>query len=284
VKPQAFEYLRATSLDEALGLLAARPGEARPIAGGQSLVPVMNMRLARPAALVDIGRLEVLRGVAVEKGVLRLGALTLHRELAESPAVAEHAPLLARAAPHIGHEAIRNRGTLGGSLAHADPAAELPACAVALDARVVAASRRGRRTIPAGQFFLGPYTTALEPDELVVALEVPLASSGRRVAFHELARRAGDFAMAGGVALARPAGGKLREVRLVFFGVGSAPALARGAAAAAEGRAPTADVVAAAQRALASDVTPQPDLHSSAAMKAHLLRVLLGRLLEELAA
>lgn len=284
MKPAGFEYLRAKSLDEALELLAARPGDARPIAGGQSLVPVMNMRLARPEALVDIGRLEALRGIAVEEGVLRLGALTLHRELAGSPAVAEHAPLLSRAAPHIGHEAIRNRGTLGGSLAHADPAAELPACVVALDGRIVAASRRRRRAIPAEKFFVGPYTTALEPDELVVSVEIPLAPPGRRVAFHELARRVGDFAMAGGAALARRSGAALREVRLVFFGVGTRPALARAGAAAVEGRAASPEVVAAAQRALATDVQPQPDLHHSAAMKAHLLRVILGRLLEELAA
>lgn len=283
MKARGFEYQRATSLDEALDLLAARPGEARPIAGGQSLVPVMNMRLARPAALVDIGRLDALRGIALEKGALRLGALTLHRELIESPVVAEHAPLLARAAPYIGHEAIRNRGTLGGSLAHADPAAELPACVLALDGRIVAASRRGRRTLGAEEFFLGPYTTALEPDELVVAVEVPLAP-GRRMAFHELARRVGDYAMAGGAALARRGGAALREVRLVLFGVGDRPVLARAAAAAVEGRAATPDVVAAAQRALRSDVEPRPDLHHSAPMKAHLLRVLVGRLLEELAA
>ncbi|HEY6004880.1 MAG TPA: FAD binding domain-containing protein, partial [Anaeromyxobacter sp.] len=203
MKPHGFEYLRASSLGEALELLATRAGDARPIAGGQSLVPVMNLRLARPEALVDIGRLDALRGIAVEKGALRLGALTLHRELVESPVVAEHAPLLSRAAPYIGHEAIRNRGTLGGSLAHADPAAELPACVLALDGRIVAASRRGRRTLAAEQFFLGPYTTALEPDELVVAVEIPLAPPGRRVAFHELARRIGDYAMAGGAALAR---------------------------------------------------------------------------------
>lgn len=284
MKPHAFEYQHAKSLDEALELLAARKGEARPIAGGQSLVPVMNMRLARPEALVDIGGLDALRGIAVEKGQLRLGALTLHRELLESPLVAEHAPLLARAAPYIGHEAIRNRGTLGGSLAHADPAAELPACVLALDARIVTASKRGRRTIGADQFFRGPYTTALEPDELVVAVELPRAPAGRRVAFHELARRAGDFAMAGGVALARRDGAALRDVRLVFFGVGNRPVLARGAAAAVEGRAPSPEAVGAAQRALTSDVEPQPDLHNSAAMKAHLLGVVLGRLLQELAA
>lgn len=284
MKPQAFEYLRATSLDDALAHLAARPGEARPIAGGQSLVPVMNMRLARPTALVDIGRLDALRGISVEKDALRLGALTLHRELATSPVVAEHAPLLARAAPFIGHEAIRNRGTLGGSLAHADPAAELPACAVALGARIVVASQHGRRTVAAEQFFLGPYTTALGPDELVVALEVPVAPPGRRVAFQELARRAGDFATAGGAAVALRSGATLRNVRLVFFGVGGAPALALAAAAAVEGRAPSSDVRAAAARALASDVEPQPDLHASAAMKAHLLRVVLERLLQELAA
>jgi aerobic carbon-monoxide dehydrogenase medium subunit len=284
VKPHGFEYLRANSLDEALELLAARAGEARPIAGGQSLVPIMNLRLARPEALVDIGRVEALRGIAVEKGVLRLGALTLHRELAESPLVAEHAPLLSRAAPYIGHEAIRNRGTLGGSLAHADPAAELPACVLALEGRIVAASRRGRRTLGAEQFFLGPYTTALEPDELVVAVEIPLAPPGRRVAFHELARRTGDYAMAGGAALARKSGAALREVRLAFFGVASRPVLARAAAAAIEGRAVGPDVLAAAQKALGADVQPQADLHHSAPMKAHLVRVLLGRLLEELAA
>jgi carbon-monoxide dehydrogenase medium subunit len=284
VKAHAFEYLRATTLEQALAHLAARPGEARILAGGQSLVPVMNMRLAAPAALVDVNRIGSLATVERVGEVLRIGALTRHCDLVTSPAVAQHAPLLARAAPCIGHEAIRNRGTLGGSLAHADPGAELPACALALDATVRLASTRGTRTVAADDFFLGPYTTALEPDEMIVALDVPAGRPGARCAFHELARRAGDYAMAGLAATARREGAVLRGVRLAFFGVGGRPVLARAAAAEVEGRAPTPEVVLAAQRALPVDVEPQPDLHSSAAMKAHLVRVLTERVLAALAA
>jgi carbon-monoxide dehydrogenase medium subunit len=284
LKASAFEYLRATTLDQALALLAQRAGEARVIAGGQSLVPVMNLRLAAPSALIDVNPIAELAGLTVSGGQLRLGALTRHRELADSPVVAEQAPLLARAAPHIGHEAIRNRGTIGGSLAHADPAAELPACVLALGGRIAVASVRGRRTIPAQDFFQGPYTTALEADELLVAVEIPVAPRGQRSAFLELSRRAGDYATAGLAALATRDGAKLRQVRLVVFGVSSRPVLARAAAAALEGRAADPETIAAVQRALDQEVAPVADLHHSAATKAHLVRVLAGRALTELSA
>lgn len=284
MKAHDFEYLRVSTLDEALALLAGRAGEARVIAGGQSLVPVMNMRLAAPAALVDINHIASLAGLRVGGGVLRIGALTRHRELAESAVIAEHAPLLARAAPFIGHEAIRNRGTIGGSLAHADPGAELPACVLALGGLIVAASVRGQRRIAAEEMFLGPYTTALEPDELLVGVEIPLPRPGQRVAFQELSRRLGDYAMAGVAAVARRDGPALREVRLAFFGIGGRTVLARKAGAAVEGRSASPETVAVAQRALGEDVKPVGDLHNSAAMKAHLVRVLAGRVLAELGA
>ena len=283
MKAHAFEYLRARSLGEALAALAARPGEARVLAGGQSLVPLMNMRLASPAALVDVGAVPELRGVEVRDGCLRLGALTRHHELLDIPEIAEHAPLLARAAPYVGHAAIRNRGTLGGSLAHADPGAELPACVLALGGRVLVASTRRTRAIAAEQFFLGPYTTALDPDEILLGVDLPIARADGRYSFHEFARRAGDFAMAGLAAVGRREAGTLCGVRLAFFGLGGTPLLAPRAAAAVEGRTPTPDVLAVVERALGEDLSPQPDLHTSAAMKAHLVRVLAARTLAELA-
>jgi carbon-monoxide dehydrogenase medium subunit len=284
LKASAFEYLRATTLDEALAFLARHPGEARVLAGGQSLVPVMNLRLAAPAALVDINPIAELGGLEVGRGHLRIGALTRHRELADSPLVAENAPLLARAAPHIGHEAIRNRGTIGGSLAHADPAAELPACVLALGGRIAVASARGRRVVAAADFFQGPYTTALAPEEMVVAVEIPLPPRGQRCAFLEISRRVGDYATAGLAALAVRDGRKLRQVRLVVFGVSSRPVLAAAAAAAIEGREVGPDTVAAVKQALRRDVQPVADLHHSAAMKGHLVGVLAGRALAELGA
>lgn len=283
LKAPRFEYLRATTLDEALALLAEHAGEAKLLAGGQSLVPAMNMRLAAPAVLIDVNGIATLAGVDVVDGRLRIGALTRHRELIESPEVTARAPLLARAARHIGHDAIRNRGTIGGSLAHADPAAELPACVLALSGVIVAASARGLRRIAAEDFFLGAYTTALEPDEMIVAVEVPPPQPGHRAAFQELCRRLGDYAMAGLAAFARRDGDELRDVRLAFFAVSDRPVLARAAAAAVEGRAVSPETVAAALRALAEDIDPMADLYNSAAMKAHLMRVLAGRALAELA-
>ncbi|MFN3615176.1 MAG: FAD binding domain-containing protein, partial [Rubrimonas sp.] len=207
MKAASLSYARAASIEEALALLARGGEAARVLAGGQSLVPALNLRLIEGPLLVDIGRIDALRGVALADGALRLGALTRHAELAIHPLVAAHAPMLAQAAPLIAHAAIRAKGTLGGSIAHADPAAELPACLLALDATVEAQGPQGARRIAAADFFLGMFRTALAPDEIVTAVEVPLAAAGRRHAVRELARRSGDYAIAGLALAATPAGG-----------------------------------------------------------------------------
>lgn len=281
MKPAPFEYHRPASLVEAFDLLERYGEDGRILAGGQSLVPALNMRLATPRAVIDINRLPGLDAIRLAPEGLVLGALARHEAVERSPLVREHAPLLALAMPHVGHEAIRTRGTVGGSLALADPAAELPACAVALDATIRVEGRRGRRDVPAADFFHGVYTTALEPGELVVEVVVPSAT-GWRSAFQELARRHGDFALAGLAARARVEGDALREARLVFFGVGAAPVRARGAERALAGRRADADAIAAAQRALAGELDPPGDVHGSAALRRHLAGVLLSRVVTQL--
>lgn len=283
VKAPAFAYDRPPSLEAACELLAAQGTEARLLAGGQSLIPALNLRLSAPALLIDISGLAELKGIAVAGPVLRIGALTRHVELERSAEIARAAPLLARAAPHIAHAAVRNRGTIGGSLALADPAAELPACALALDAVIVARSRGGERRIKAADFFRGLFETALRPDEILVAVEVPVAAPETRSAILELARRHGDYAIVGAAVQAKVASRGIAEPRIVFFGVGDRAVRCLGVEAALEGRAIEPATVTAAQNALAADLKPQDDLQASAATRAHLARVLLGRALAQLA-
>jgi carbon-monoxide dehydrogenase medium subunit len=281
MKPAPFEYHRPASLAEAFDLLERYGDDGRILAGGQSLVPALNMRLATPRAVIDINRLPGLDAIRLAPEGLVLGALARHEAVERSPLVGEHAPLLALAMPHVGHEAIRTRGTVGGSLALADPAAELPACAVALDATIRVEGRRGRRDVPAADFFRGVYTTALEPGELVVEVVVPRAT-GWRSAFQELARRHGDFALAGLAARARVEGDAIREARLVFFGVGAAPVRARGAERALAGRRADTEAIGASRRALAGELDPPGDVHGSPALRRHLAGVLLSRVLVQL--
>src|SRR5262249_6437320 len=282
MKPVAFEYHRPTSLTETFDLLDGCGDDGRTLAGGQSWVPALNRRLATPRAVIDINRVPELDAIRVTPEGLVIGALVRQEALERSPLVREHAPLIAAAMPHIGHAAIRARGTLGGSLAHADPAAELPACLVALDARIRAMSRRGGRDIAAADFFRGIYTTALEPGEVLTEVMVPAMSAGWHSGFEELARRHGDFALAGLAAHARMERGVIWEPRLVFFGVGVAPVRARHAEAAMAGR-PTRDAIEAAQRALDADLAPPGDIHASSPLRRHLARVLLGRVVARLA-
>jgi carbon-monoxide dehydrogenase medium subunit len=242
VKPAAFDYVRADSVAQAAALLRRHGDAARLIAGGQSLLPALNLRLAAPALLIDIGRIASMRGIAVRDGVLDIGAATRHADLLHAPPIAEHAPLLALAAAHIAHPAIRNRGTLGGSLAYADPAAELPACVIALGARIVAESERGERVLPATDFFTGLFATQLAADEVLTRIEIDVPAHGQRVAFHELARRGGDYALVGLAARASVADGQFSSLHLGYFAVGATPILARNAAAALTGCA--VDVVA----------------------------------------
>lgn len=224
MKPPAFAYHRPETVGEALDLLAELGEEAKILAGGQSLVPLMNFRLAVPAHVVDINGLAELALSASRGGLLRLGALTRHCELERSALVRDAAPLLAAAAPYVGHPQIRSMGTLGGSLSHADPSAELPSCVLALDASVVVSSIRGERRVPAGEFFASHFTTTLEPDELVVAVEVPLPSGRVGCAFTEVAARHGDFALAGAAAVVTlDDSGAVVDARIVCAAVAPTP-------------------------------------------------------------
>jgi aerobic carbon-monoxide dehydrogenase medium subunit len=282
MKPAPFEYHRPASLSEAFDLLDRYGSEGRILAGGQSLVPALNMRLATPSALIDINRLPDLDAIRVTREGLVIGALARHEAVEHSPLVREHAPLIAAAMPHVGHAAIRTRGTFGGSLALADPAAELPACVVALDATIRVTSRRGRRDIAAADFFRGIYTTALAPAEILTEVVVPPAPAGWRSGFLEIARRHGDFALAGVAALARVDGDVVARARLTFFGVGLGPVRARGAEAALAGRRADAECLAAGGRALDAELDPPGDIHGSPALRRHLARVLLARVMRNL--
>jgi carbon-monoxide dehydrogenase medium subunit len=277
MKAPAFAYAKPRALEEAFDLLERHGEQARIIAGGQSLVAMLNLRVASPDILVDITGIGGLDRIAVSGGKLHVGALVRHREIERSPVVAQHCPLLAQAAPHIAHVAIRNAGTFGGSLALADPAAEWPACCLALDAEFRLVSRKDERRVKAREFFKGLYETALEPGELLAEVEIPLLP-GYRSAFLELSRRRGDYAIVGLAALAKNDGGRLRDLRLAYLGAGSTPLLARNAMQAAEGQAPAKDYAAA----LARDLAPLADLENTPETKLHLANVLAGRALAAL--
>ena len=284
MKAPPFAYARARSLSEVFDLLERHGDGAKLLAGGQSLIATLNMRLSAPELLIDITRLTELTGISVRDGVVRIGALTTHAEIERSAEIRKHLPLLAQAAPHIAHAAIRNVGTFGGSIALADPAAEWPACCVALDAQFVIAGKAGTRRVAARDFFKGLYATALRPDEVLTQVEIAVQGPEYRSAFVELTPRRGDYAIVGLAAVAKCVGGVLSDLRLVFLGVGQVPVLARGAMAAMEGKRAAANAIAAATQALARDLDPGPDLYSSAATKMHFARALTGRALTALAA
>lgn len=281
MKPASFRYFRPTALDEALALLAEHGGEAKPLAGGQSLIPAMNFRLARPQALVDLSGIAELAYVRSEPDRLTIGAMTRQRAVERSDVVRREAPLVAEALPFVAHPQIRNRGTVGGSLAHADPAAELPAVMLALDARFRARSREHERTIPAGEFFTGILETALGPDELLVEVAVPRAPARSGHAFMEVARRHGDYALVGVAALVALDGrGRCEVARIALVSVGDGPVLAIQAAAALTGEKPTAAAIeAAAEAAARRDIDPPSDIHASAVYRRHLAAVLTRRVL-----
>ncbi len=289
VKAGVFRYERARSLDDAVGMLARHGAGAALIAGGQSLVPALNLRMAGPDILIDISRIDELRGIRLigdgPSRRLRIGAMTRHAELARAPEIAAHAPLLHCAVRHAAHAASRNRGTFGGSLAHADPAAELPACALALGARMHVAGRDGARVIDASDFFVGLHETAIRPGEILVAVEVDALRDGFRPGFAELARRQGDYALVGLAVHARPIPRRtcFAAVSPAFFSVASRPVLARTAARVLmdESLADT-DRLRLAQQALAADLDPPDDPQASSAMRLHLAGVLLGRVVAQL--
>jgi carbon-monoxide dehydrogenase medium subunit len=276
MKASAFAYARATSVGNALDLLAAHGDRAKVLSGGQSLMPAMNLRLISPELIVDIGEIAELRGIAVSGGVLTIGALTRHADLARSSEIAAHAPLLTEAIAHVAHPAIRNKGTLGGSLAHADPASELPACMVALKATIIVRGQAGERRIAAEDFFTGIYETVLSAQELLVAVELPVAGKNSAYFFFEFARRHGDYAIAGLAAQAIVEGGVFTELRPVFFAVGDRPVLARAAAKLVK-TSITPAMLSAASTALGEELDPQGDQQASASMRRHLAKVLLAR-------
>lgn len=282
MKAPPFHYVKPDSLDEVFDLLAEHGDAAEILAGGQSLMPALHLRLSRPTLLIDINGIDALAGIDGDGEAVRIGALVRHGELLRSPVVRERLAVIARAMPHVAHVAIRNRGTFGGSIAHADPAAELPACMLALDATLVVASARGRREIPAADFFLGLYETARAPDELLLEARIPADPPARVSAFHELSRRHGDFAIVGLAATANRGQRGLERVRLAFFGCEDRAKLAHGAAAAASGWLDAA-AIDAAVAALADDLDPVANLLGGAATKRHLAGVLARRGLAELA-
>jgi carbon-monoxide dehydrogenase medium subunit len=274
VKPAPFAYKKARSLEEAVALLGEHK-EARLLAGGQSLIATLNMRLSQPSMLIDINGVSGLGGTAHKNSKVEIGALVRHAQAERSELIAKHAPLIARAMPHIGHPAIRNRGTLGGSIAFADPAAELPACLLALDGEIDAVGPKGKRTIRAQDFFQGLFETALGAQEILTAIRVPAVTKESRIGFAELARRHGDYAIVGLAASARGDGKKLSDVHLAYFGVGATPIRARKAEAAlASGS--VDDAVAAL------DLEPQDDVQATGAVKKHLAGVLLRRVAAQL--
>jgi carbon-monoxide dehydrogenase medium subunit len=277
VKPAPFAYAKARTLDHAIELLGGGD-DARLLAGGQSLIATLNMRLSHPALLVDINGIGGLDGIIRKNGHIEIGALVRHAQAERSSDIAREAPLIALAMPHIGHPAIRNRGTVGGSIAFADPAAELPACLLALGGEVDIAGPQGRRTVKADDFFKGLFETALAPSDVLTVIRVPAATADTRVGFAEFARRHGDYAMAGLAACARAGAKRLDDVRLVYFGVAATPVRAHNAEAALAG----GDVDAAVS-ALAKDLDPPDDMQASGAAKRHLAGVLLRRVAKQLA-
>jgi aerobic carbon-monoxide dehydrogenase medium subunit len=258
-----FKYEAPATVAEATGLLAEHQDEATLLAGGQSLIPLLALRLAHPAVLVDINGLDELSGVSVTDGRVAIGALTREYMAEESETVAAAVPLLAAALPLIGHEAIRNRGTIGGSLAHADPAAELPAVARALDAELVVRSESDERVIPASEWFEGYLTTSRRPDEILVEVRFPVAEPGTGVAFQEVARRHGDFAMVGLAASLTLTDGTISDARLAFSGVADVPVRAAEAESLLVGQQPSAELFAEAARRAAAALDPPADLHGS---------------------
>ena len=280
MKAPQFNYIRADNLDQVLSLLAEHGDDARILAGGQSLMPTLNMRLSQPDLLIDINRLDDLKGISVDDRIVRIGALARHAEVAASEIIADNLPLIAEAMPHVAHVAVRNRGTFGGSVALADPAAEMPACALALGATFVLQGSSGRREVAAEDYFLGLYETARQADEILVETLIPSQAGDAVSVFLELAQRHGDFAMAGIACVARVESKTVNDLRLVYFGSEDKPTLATRTMTAISGQQWSEGVFEAASAALADDLDPMTNLQGSAAMKLHLQRVLTKRALD----
>lgn len=281
MKPPPFEYHRPDTLDEALAVLAQHGAEAKPLAGGQSLVPTMNFRLAQPAVLVDLNAVDTLAAIEPQRdGGLRLGAMTRQRAVERSDTVAERSPLLREVMPSIAHPQIRNRGTVGGSVAHADPAAELPAIMLLLEATFRLRSQGGDRWVPAADFFTGFFATALAEGELVTDVAIPAQPPGAGAAFDEIARRHGDYALVGAAALVTlDDAGRCARARLTLLSVGDGPVLAVAVGETLDGAEPTSEAIAAAASAAQAAVDPPSDIHASSEYRRHLVGVLARRVL-----
>jgi aerobic carbon-monoxide dehydrogenase medium subunit len=282
MKPAAFEYFAPATVDEALALLHEHGDEAKILAGGQSLMPLMNLRLARPKVIVDINRISGLDGIAASAdGGLAIGALARQRAVEKSALVRERQPLLVAAMPLIGHFQIRNRGTIGGSIVHGDPAAELPALSLLLNCEFLLARKGGARVIAAADFFLGYLTTAIEPGELLTEIRVPKWRAGTVWGIDEIARRKGDFALVGALVRAElNGGGILQDVAIVMFGVGGKPQRIESAEAILKGRPIESGVLRALSQAIADELEPDSDIHASSAYRKEVGGVLARRVLE----
>lgn len=283
MKAPSFAYVRARHLDDVFGGIERHGDNAKILAGGQSLMPALNMRLSAPALLIDISRLTEHAGIQVKDGHVHIGALTTHAAIGESDIIRKHLPLLSDAVAYIAHPAIRNAGTFGGSLAMADPAAEWPACCVTLDAQFVLASRSGTRRVAARDFFRGLYTTAMQSNEVLIEAVIPIPGASYRHAFVELARRRGDYAMVGVAALAKRVNGLFTEVRLTYLGASDKPVLATKSSQAFVFKEYLKESLEDAYRTLADEIAPAGDLYASAATKMHLARVLTARVMKKLA-
>lgn len=277
MKPAPFAYAKARSVEDAVRLLGEHGDSAKLLAGGQSLMATLNMRLSQPGILIDLNGIPGLDGIALNGGSVAIGAMVRHAAAATSEIVAKNAPLFAMALPHIGHPAIRNRGTIGGSIAFADPAAELPACFLALGGEAEIAGKGGGRWVKADDFFKGLYETAIGADEMLTAIRLPAATPDMRYGFAELSRRHGDYALVGLAAAARAEGGSLKDVRLAYFGVALTPVRAKGAEARL-----AAGSIDDAVKALGSDLDPPDDIQETGAVKKHLAGVLLRRVAAQL--
>ena len=283
MKPPKFEYFAPETLAEATALLAEHGDDAKILAGGQSLMPMLNMRMVRPQVLVDLNGVADLGGVEQHLGGgLTIGALTRQRELERSPVVREAAPVISAAMPYLGHVQIRNRGTIGGSLSHADPAAELPALCTALDAQFVLTSSSGERTVPARDFFVTALTTALEAQEILTQVRIPPPVDGSSWGFYEVCRREGDFALAGAVCMVHlDASGTCQDARIILFGVGGAPVRADAGAGALIGTKPDAASLQKAADAVSQELEPPGDIHASAQYRKEVGGVVVRRALAQ---
>ena len=280
MKAPPFSYIRPETVDGVIECLQQYGDDAAVLAGGQSLMASLNMRLSAPGVLVDINNVDSLSEIALHGNHLRIGAMTRQVEVEQSSLVAEHAPLISMAMPYIAHPAVRNRGTIGGSIAFADPAAELPACVVALQADLIVQGSKGERKIPATNFFKGLYETALAGDEVLIAIELPVAAGQQKFAFRELARRHGDYAIIGVCVCTEWSEKTLSKVRLVYFNVGDQPVLAKQAASGLAGVLSTESFESAVEL-LAEDLDPVSDLNADPSMRLHLAKVLTRRIFEE---